>query len=425
MSTKKTDISQIRKYLNGELDARAMHKLEREAQDDPFLMDALEGYAGKKDQQANLNELQKRLNHRIGRGNKKIVALWPLISIAATVLVMLGIGTWWLIAYQPSANKTLPSVADKTVVAMVPAPPQQSKSAPAIQAPVPQHHELVKQAPLTSMATVASAPASVESDANAEIRIDEPVAKSDVKAVTEDSATKDAMLKEVIITGYATQRKKDVTGAVSAVQSTTIDTQLQNRVAGVEVKTPNAKDRFYNQLITGRVISADDSQPLPGVSVSVLGKNRATMTDANGYFKMEAGKNDNLKLGYVGYESKEVKVKGDSINVALKPSSRSLSEVVVTGYGAAKDIIEEAHPRNGWDSFKKYLADASSPDHKIGKVRVRFVVNTDNTLTDFKVTKSLSPDADAEAIRLIKEGPAWIHNVNGEPETVTVTIKFK
>jgi len=43
--SKQTDISQqIRKYLNGELDARAMHQLEKEAQNDPFLMEALEGY---------------------------------------------------------------------------------------------------------------------------------------------------------------------------------------------------------------------------------------------------------------------------------------------------------------------------------------------------------------------------------------------
>ena len=57
MSNKKADISQIRKYLNGELNATAMHQLEQDALDDPFLMDALEGYeVNGKDQQANLHE---------------------------------------------------------------------------------------------------------------------------------------------------------------------------------------------------------------------------------------------------------------------------------------------------------------------------------------------------------------------------------
>ena len=38
------DILQIRKYLNGELNTRAMHELERRALDDPFLADSLEGF---------------------------------------------------------------------------------------------------------------------------------------------------------------------------------------------------------------------------------------------------------------------------------------------------------------------------------------------------------------------------------------------
>ena len=43
MSKHRDDIMQIKKYLAGQLDARAMHQLERRALDDPFLADALEG----------------------------------------------------------------------------------------------------------------------------------------------------------------------------------------------------------------------------------------------------------------------------------------------------------------------------------------------------------------------------------------------
>ena len=42
--SREKDILQIRKYLNGELDAAAMHELERRALDDPFLADAIEGF---------------------------------------------------------------------------------------------------------------------------------------------------------------------------------------------------------------------------------------------------------------------------------------------------------------------------------------------------------------------------------------------
>jgi len=39
MTKHEKDISQLKKYLEGKLDARSMYELERRAQDDPFLQD--------------------------------------------------------------------------------------------------------------------------------------------------------------------------------------------------------------------------------------------------------------------------------------------------------------------------------------------------------------------------------------------------
>jgi hypothetical protein len=90
---KRDYISQIQKYLNGELDARAMHKLEREAQSDPFLMDAMEGYSTVGRQQDNLIALQQRLQARTATKTRRIIP-WAVISIAASVIgfaVVVGI----------------------------------------------------------------------------------------------------------------------------------------------------------------------------------------------------------------------------------------------------------------------------------------------------------------------------------------------
>ena len=68
------DIIQIRKYLNGELNARAMHELERRALDDPFLADALEGFEhAPPDQEGNLAELTDRLRQRTEKTVRKMV----------------------------------------------------------------------------------------------------------------------------------------------------------------------------------------------------------------------------------------------------------------------------------------------------------------------------------------------------------------
>jgi len=109
---KPTDISQqIKKYLAGKLDAHAMHELERRAQDDPFLMDALEGYEKVPvDQDARLSELQGRLQQRVGKKEARIIP-WRMMGIAASVLLLLGIGLFW---YTERSSRDL--VMEKIVV---------------------------------------------------------------------------------------------------------------------------------------------------------------------------------------------------------------------------------------------------------------------------------------------------------------------
>ncbi|MFD2872973.1 carboxypeptidase-like regulatory domain-containing protein [Mucilaginibacter ximonensis] len=94
MSTNRNDISQINNYLKGKLDARAMYELERNTQDDPFLMDALDGFEiiGT-DQSANLDELKTRLANRVVKKKERNVLLWRVLPIAACLLLLIG-GYW-------------------------------------------------------------------------------------------------------------------------------------------------------------------------------------------------------------------------------------------------------------------------------------------------------------------------------------------
>jgi hypothetical protein len=93
VSNKRNDISQINKYLQDKLDAKAMHQLERDAQDDPFLMDALEGYeAAGKTQGGDLIYLKEQLANRINPKKERSILLWRILPIAACILVMIGVG---------------------------------------------------------------------------------------------------------------------------------------------------------------------------------------------------------------------------------------------------------------------------------------------------------------------------------------------
>ena len=66
------------------------------AQDDPFLMDALEGYqAAGTGQEANLDELTERLHNRVAEKRTRVIPI-QMIGIAASVLIVCSAGVWWL-----------------------------------------------------------------------------------------------------------------------------------------------------------------------------------------------------------------------------------------------------------------------------------------------------------------------------------------
>jgi TonB-linked SusC/RagA family outer membrane protein len=89
-----------------------------------------------------------------------------------------------------------------------------------------------------------------------------------------------------------------------------------------------------DRQISGKVTSAEDSSPLPGVSIAVKGTSRGTTTDANGTYKISVGSGASLTFSFVGFDNKTVAVGNQTtINVALGSNTSQLQEVVVTALG--------------------------------------------------------------------------------------------
>lgn len=92
--------------------------------------------------------------------------------------------------------------------------------------------------------------------------------------------------------------------------------------------------------VKGVVTSADDGQPIPGVSVVVKGTTNGTTTDIDGKYMVNAPGNSTLVFSFVGMTSKEVPVAMQStINVALATENTNIDEVVVVGYGVQKKSV--------------------------------------------------------------------------------------
>ncbi len=92
--------------------------------------------------------------------------------------------------------------------------------------------------------------------------------------------------------------------------------------------------------VKGVVTSADDGQPIPGVSVVVKGTTNGTTTDIDGKFVVNAPGNSMLVFSFVGMTTQEIQVNNQSvINVALATENTNIDEVVVVGYGVQKKSV--------------------------------------------------------------------------------------
>lgn len=89
-------------------------------------------------------------------------------------------------------------------------------------------------------------------------------------------------------------------------------------------------------LIKGRVLD-DSGNPLPGAVVTLDGKTRSTVTDADGFYSFAnlSKGNHALKVAYIGFapSQKVVAVKGGDVvlDIVMKDTSQELGEVVVAG----------------------------------------------------------------------------------------------
>jgi Ca-activated chloride channel homolog len=98
-----------------------------------------------------------------------------------------------------------------------------------------------------------------------------------------------------------------------------------------------------SKTITGRVTD-NHGQPLAGVSIVVKGTTVSSVTDSNGNYKIVADSQAKVLIfTYIGYKTVEEKI-GDRevINVKMTEEVLAMDEVVVTGYGARRDMASKS-----------------------------------------------------------------------------------
>lgn len=90
--------------------------------------------------------------------------------------------------------------------------------------------------------------------------------------------------------------------------------------------------------VKGRVTSSENHQGIAGVTVSVPGTDKGTVSDASGQYQLDGvAPTDSLAFSFVGFTKKVVAVAGRTeINQTLAPDISRLNQLVVVGYGTQK-----------------------------------------------------------------------------------------
>jgi TonB-linked SusC/RagA family outer membrane protein len=107
---------------------------------------------------------------------------------------------------------------------------------------------------------------------------------------------------------------------------------LSNNLIAIRSVNPDEQDI----KITGKIVN-EKGEPLSGVSISIKGTSKGTVTDNNGNYTLNVAPNAVLIISYIGYTTQEVSVNNQNvINVSLVASEKQLDQVVVVGYGTQR-----------------------------------------------------------------------------------------
>lgn len=91
---------------------------------------------------------------------------------------------------------------------------------------------------------------------------------------------------------------------------------------------------FAQNVITGKITDEQTGTPVIGATIIVKGEKTGVFSQPDGSFSIKTNSSSKtLVISSVGYADKEVTISGNIINVALTQTSKSLSDVVVVGFG--------------------------------------------------------------------------------------------
>jgi len=408
------DIEVLEDYLDGKLDAKTMHRVERLTLEDPFVAEALAGLSLSPKRVQSLSLLQKQLQERVAQKpveQKRWQITSQRLSIAAAAAVLfVTVSLLFWMREKGNRDQLAASAPKKVEVAI---------------APITKTKKEVDKVIVESKASKYAS---------------RPPAKPSVATLIETPNGAAAFVQPADEV-EALEKKEMFAKPAASVQIRGIGSMpsaLAGKVAGLRIENDKS-------AVKG-LVYGEDKLPIVGAAVKFKGTSIGGITNEKGEFSLKLDsliKNPKLNVAYLGYQQKEVNVKaGETVGVELKADHNALNEVVIVGAGptqkkasitgAVATVFIRPEPVGGWEKFQAYLINNNrllvekKPNGK--HITVSFDLKENGKPINISASptlKSEQPLSDAEqqeVIRLFKKGPKWTLPNNTPSGSTTVNI---
>ena len=249
--------------------------------------------------------------------------------------------------------------------------------------------------------------------------------------------------------------RPEVSNQLDEISSVKVN-DLASIVKADEVKSveKSSEEEF---LLSGIVMEYPSHKVVAGASVIVRGTNNGTLTNEKGEFEIQVKKGDVLVVSFVGLQTQYLTVQSEvtKLGIHMKADVQPMEEIVVVGYApeeekkqpVAKEEVKQTEEEvifqvveqmpefpGGMSEAMKFLAKnikypVAAQQAKIeGRVIVQFVVGKDGSISDVHTVRSVSPELDAEAIRVVSMMPKWNpgkQRGKAVPVSYTMPIMFR
>jgi len=204
---------------------------------------------------------------------------------------------------------------------------------------------------------------------------------------------------------------------------------------------------FAQKEVIGKIVNGKDNSPVVGATVSVKDSKVATQTGLDGTFKITVPNDKSiLVVTAVGFEPMQLSTSGrSSVDAAMKETSTSLNEIVVTGYTAQKkkDItgsvavinvkdLKQTPVGTGEEALQGRASGltiiSSGQPGAASDIRIRGIsaFGNNSPLVIIDGVRGSIRDInvnDVESIQVLKDASAAIYGVSGSNGVIIVTTK--